>query len=149
MLQRQARIIDTGFVSPDVIGVIGPMSFDAALALAPLDELTGIAQRNSILRLPNHVSRDWQCRRSYSRYAYNATSSLIRTVRQVNSIDVRQVVQLPRQTRHAGLGGDIAFDQAGNRLDPAHTLYRAEGAKWLPLCSFPADSVAATRCGKP
>jgi branched-chain amino acid transport system substrate-binding protein len=86
---------------------------------------------------------------TYSRYAYNATTTLIRAIRQVNSTDVRQVVQALHQTRYAGLGGDIAFDQAGNRLDPVHTLYRAEGAKWLPLRSFPADSVAATRCGKP
>jgi branched-chain amino acid transport system substrate-binding protein len=86
---------------------------------------------------------------TYSRYAYNATNTLIRAIRQVNSTDVGQVVQALRQIRYAGLGGEISFDQAGNRLDPVHTLYRAEGAKWLPVRSFPADNGAGTRCGKP
>lgn len=85
---------------------------------------------------------------SFSRYAYNATGMLIQAVRQADSSDPAKVTQALHQVRHIGLSGEIAFDQAGNSVNPTYTLYRAEQPGWQPLKFFSADKAMSTRCAR-
>lgn len=83
---------------------------------------------------------------TYSRYTYNAANLLIQVIRQVDSLDVALVAPALRKIRYAGLGGDIAFDVAGNLINPTYTLYHAEGARWRHVRFFPSDR--GIRCAK-
>lgn len=89
---------------------------------------------------------------TYSRYAYNATGALIQAIRQVNSTNAAQVTSTLHDIHHPSLSGEIAFDKAGNRINPPYTLYHAEGADWRPVPIASADKNGNngnnTRCAK-
>ena len=85
---------------------------------------------------------------TYSRYAYNAAGALIQAIRQADSTDAEQVTRALHSIHHASLSGEIAFDKAGNRINPPYTLYHAEGASWRPVRFFSADKNSNTRCAK-
>ena len=85
---------------------------------------------------------------TYSRYTYNAANLLIQAIRQVDSTDVAQVTSALHKIRYAGLGGEIAFDPAGNLINPTYTLYRAEGSHWQNVRAPSAEKSSAARCPK-
>lgn len=85
---------------------------------------------------------------TYSRYAYNATGALILAIREANSVDPAQVALSLHNIRYAGLGGDIVFDKAGNRVNPPYTLYHLEGGSWKPVRIFSSDKSATARCAR-
>ncbi|WP_050479856.1 branched-chain amino acid ABC transporter substrate-binding protein [Herbaspirillum rhizosphaerae] len=85
---------------------------------------------------------------TYSRYAYNAAGALIQAVRQANSTEAAKVTAALHDIRYASLSGEIAFDKAGNRINPPYTLYHAEGASWRPIRFFSADKNSNARCAK-
>lgn len=67
---------------------------------------------------------------SFSRYAYDATTTLIEAVRQADSLDTRHITKTLHQGKFKGLNGDIGFDKAGNSTNFFYTLYQAGPAAW-------------------
>lgn len=85
---------------------------------------------------------------TYSRHAYNATNVLIHAIRQADSTDAAQITLALHKTHYVGLSSDVAFDAAGNLINPTYTLYHADGAHWYSMGVFPAEKNNNVRCAK-
>lgn len=96
----------------------------------------------------NYYSKYGHAPSTYSRYAYNATSMLIQTIRQIDSTDPAKIIPALHGMRYIGLTGEIAFDEAGNRVRPSYTLYHSKKTQWMPVSFFPSDAVPEKRCSK-
>ena len=67
---------------------------------------------------------------SFSRYAYDATTTLIEAVRQADSLDTRKILTTLHRGKFKGLNGDISFDKAGNSTNFHYTLYQSGPTAW-------------------
>lgn len=85
---------------------------------------------------------------TFSRFAFNATSMVIQAARQSDLITPATVTASLHRIRHIGLSGEIAFDPAGNTINPTYTLYHATPQHWQVMKSFSADKAMSARCAK-
>ncbi len=85
---------------------------------------------------------------TYSRSAYNAAGALIQAIRHADSSSAAQVTAALHALRYTGLSGEIAFDKAGNRVNPPYTLYHLEGGSWRSVRSSAAVPDGNARCAR-
>src|SRR5450830_513796 len=85
---------------------------------------------------------------TYARYAYNATNTLIQAVRQADVVNGLPVTLALHKIHYMGLSGAIMFDQAGNSINPAYTLYHFEAPGWRAVQFFSPDQRKIGQCIK-
>jgi branched-chain amino acid transport system substrate-binding protein len=70
---------------------------------------------------------------NYSPYAYDAVMVMVGAMQRANSADPKQYLAEMPKTSHAGVTGNVQFDQKGDLTGGAVTLYQVKGGKWEPL----------------
>lgn len=72
----------------------------------------------------------------FTLFAYDATQVLLAAIRQADSLTPGKITAALHQIRFKGLTGAIAFDEAGNLMQPAYTLYRVTNGEWQAIKTF-------------
>ena len=67
---------------------------------------------------------------TYAPYAYDATYALIEAMRMADSVEPSRYMATLPKVRFTGVTGEIGFDDKGDVLGGAITLYRVKGGKW-------------------
>ena len=70
---------------------------------------------------------------NYAPYAYDATNTLIAAMEQADSSEPARIVAALRGIRRDGVTGPLAFDNRGDILGGAVTLYRVTDGQWQVL----------------
>jgi branched-chain amino acid transport system substrate-binding protein len=69
----------------------------------------------------------------YTPAAYDAVHVLAEALRQANSWDPQKISAALRAVRYAGVTGLISFDEKGNLINPAYTVYQLREGAWTPI----------------
>ena len=67
---------------------------------------------------------------TYAPYAYDATHALVEAMRIADSAEPAKYLAAMPRVRFTGVTGEIGFDEKGDVLGGAITLYRVQGGKW-------------------
>ncbi len=67
---------------------------------------------------------------TYAPYAYDATHALVEAMRIADSAEPAKYLAAMPRVRFTGVTGEIGFDDKGDVLGGAITLYRVQGGKW-------------------
>ncbi len=67
---------------------------------------------------------------TYAPYAYDATMAMIEAMRMADSVEPAKYMAMLPKVRFIGITGEIGFDEKGDVLGGAITLYRVKGGKW-------------------
>ncbi len=67
---------------------------------------------------------------TYAPYAYDATHALVEAMRIADSAEPAKYLAAMPRVRFTGVTGEIGFDEKGDVLGGAITLYRVKGGKW-------------------
>jgi branched-chain amino acid transport system substrate-binding protein len=85
---------------------------------------------------------------TYAPYAYDAASAMIKAMEQAGSAEPAKVLaEIPR-VRFAGITGEIGFDDRGDVLGGAITLYRVKDGKWVVVETVMSGAASAKQAGK-
>ncbi|CAN0628060.1 branched-chain amino acid transport system substrate-binding protein [Burkholderia multivorans] len=76
---------------------------------------------------------------TYSPFAYDAAMLAMETMKSVKSIKPADLVAALQKARFTGITGTIAFDNHGDLKNPASTLYKLSGGKWVTVTTSSAD----------
>lgn len=75
---------------------------------------------------------------TYSPFAYDCGGLAIAAMKQADSTKPEVFMRTMRTMEYEGITGKIAFDAHGDLKNPVSTLYRVEGAKWVPVTTVGA-----------
>jgi branched-chain amino acid transport system substrate-binding protein len=67
---------------------------------------------------------------TYAPYAYDAVYALVEAMRIADSVEPSKYMAAIPKVRFTGVTGEIGFDEKGDVLGGAITLYRVKGGKW-------------------
>ncbi len=67
---------------------------------------------------------------TYAPYAYDATYAMVEAMKIADSVEPAKIVAALPKVRFTGVTGEIGFDEKGDVLGGAITLYRVKGGKW-------------------
>ncbi|MHB8622331.1 MAG: branched-chain amino acid ABC transporter substrate-binding protein [Sulfuricaulis sp.] len=70
---------------------------------------------------------------NYAPYAYDAAMTMIEAIKKADSADPAKYLPELRRIQHAGVTGNISFDEHGDIQGGAITLYRVHDGKWQVL----------------
>lgn len=76
---------------------------------------------------------------TYSPFSYDCGGLVVAAMKQANSAKPEVFMRALRTIDYDGITGKIAFDAHGDLKKPASTLYRVEGAKWVPVTTVGAE----------
>ena len=82
---------------------------------------------------------------AYSPYSYDATKVLIEAMKRANSTEPRNYLPELARTEYAGVTGNIAFDEKGDRRDPDVTIYELRNGTFSPVAVVHGPVVQALR----
>ena len=66
----------------------------------------------------------------YAPYAYDAASTLIAAIKQANSTDPEVYLPILANIQHAGVSGDVRFDEQGDISRGSISLYKVTNGQW-------------------
>ncbi len=97
----------------------------ASQAGAPRDKLPGYASFSEKLKAKFNTEVQL-----YAPYAYDAAKLLVAAMKRADSTSPAKYLPEVGKTDFDGATGKIKFDEKGNRVNPAVTIYQAKGGKW-------------------
>lgn len=76
----------------------------------------------------------------FAPYAYDAASALIAAIKQADSTDPELYLPILANIQHAGVSGDVAFDEQGDIARGRISLYKATNGQWEYIATVSAGS---------
>jgi branched-chain amino acid transport system substrate-binding protein len=82
---------------------------------------------------------------TYAPYAYDATHALVEAMRIADSAEPAKYLAAMPRVRFTGVTGEVGFDDKGDVLGGAITLYRVQGGKWEVVETVMGEGGAAVQ----
>ncbi|MDD5295595.1 MAG: branched-chain amino acid ABC transporter substrate-binding protein [Rhodocyclaceae bacterium] len=130
------------------LGVKAPMLFGDGGCTTEFSKLAGDAAEGNYCSLPGvplekmSGGTEFKARfkarfnvdiQLYAPYAYDAANVMIDAMKRANSTDPKRYLPLLGKTDFPGVTGRIVFDDKGDLMNGAITLYQSRGGQWQPL----------------
>ncbi len=82
---------------------------------------------------------------TYAPYAYDATRAMVEAMQMADSVEPSKYLAAIPKVRFTGVTGEIGFDEKGDVLGGAITLYRVKGGKWEVVETVMGDGNASAQ----